>query len=564
MTEIGGVLEKAEARADVGPKFWPGARIVLILAMIAAVPSAMREGLAIRRQAYQQTSSIRFTGDISNGYYWGRQADEQRLLWVYDNLESQIGPDGFYELDYAPLRLTVVEWWYETAQKTFPGIRDWEDNYELTRPMLRLNIAAEIASSALIFLLIRLWTVRMDNARRLPMRGVAQGIAGAMLFWFNPAMIWDDHCWPQWDVWLVPFFLAAVLLASCEWWFAAGICVVMGAFLKGQILLVTPIFIFWPLFQGKFASVLRFAAGFVLAAAIIALPWMHLMTPAWFWLVRTSVAIAILTAIAFISRVSWKWIPSATVAACIIAWPAHGAADLGTRAWIIPLIAAVAAVRLLPGRLRYVWAALVIGICVFLTIPFFGVSTAWFTIGFEFGTKKFPMIVQEAVNNVPRLMQMTFRSDLDMDDPVPIPLLGKTVLPFGQFMQLAYLASLVLCGFGAVIQARRRDTRFLMAFVTPWLFMFLLLPQMNCRYLIWAAAMTALLPGVDWGVTLLGILVSLIAWAQMAERMLMNYSWSNRDTLRMLEETEPQFTWMLLLIAIIFLYVMLAPRPQPK
>ena len=133
--------------------------------------------------------------------------------------------------------------------------------------MLQLNTAAELASSALVFLLIWLWTTRMHNARhpigapRPMLRGVLAGIFGAMCFWFNPAIIFDSHCFPQWDVWLIPFFLAAVLLASLKCWFAAGVSVAIAAFLKGQILLVAPIFILWPIFCLHWRAVVAFVAG---------------------------------------------------------------------------------------------------------------------------------------------------------------------------------------------------------------------------------------------------------------------------------------------------------------
>ena len=55
--------------------------------------------------------------------------------------------------------------------------------------------------------------------------------------------------------------------------------------------------------------------------------------------------------------------------------------------------------------------------------------------------------------------------------------------------------------------------------------------------------------------------MSLICWAQIAERMLDDYPSFNRKLLHNLQATDPHFTWMLLLIAGIYLYIALAPAP---
>jgi hypothetical protein len=64
-------------------------------------------------------------------------------------------------------------------------------------------------------------------------------------------MILDAHGWPQWDVWIVPFYLLTALAASTKRWFWCGCLLAAGAMLKGQLLFVASFFVLWPLWQKK-------------------------------------------------------------------------------------------------------------------------------------------------------------------------------------------------------------------------------------------------------------------------------------------------------------------------
>ena len=57
-------------------------------------------------------------------------------------------------------------------------------------------------------------------------------------------MILDAHGWPQWDVWILPFYLFAALAALKNRWFWCGCLLALGAMLKGQLLFVAPLFLF--------------------------------------------------------------------------------------------------------------------------------------------------------------------------------------------------------------------------------------------------------------------------------------------------------------------------------
>ena len=92
-------------------------------------------------------------------------------------------------------------------------------------------------------------------------------------------MILDAHGWPQWDVWILPFYLFAALAALKNRWFVCGCLLATGAMFKGQLLFVAPFFVLWPLWQKRWNRALRVLAGFISTAALIASPWL-LHTPA--------------------------------------------------------------------------------------------------------------------------------------------------------------------------------------------------------------------------------------------------------------------------------------------
>ena len=87
-------------------------------------------------------------------------------------------------------------------------------------------------------------------------------------------MILDAHGWPQWDVWILPFYLFAAFAALKNRWFVCGCLLATGAMFKGQLLFVAPFFVLWPLWQKRWNRALRVLAGFIATAALIASPWL--------------------------------------------------------------------------------------------------------------------------------------------------------------------------------------------------------------------------------------------------------------------------------------------------
>ncbi|MGD0137706.1 MAG: hypothetical protein ABSD28_02430 [Tepidisphaeraceae bacterium] len=529
-----------------------------MLAGVAA--AALVFGLRIRRAAWDFSGGAHFKGDVNNALYWGRASAESGFFQLYDAVANGIISEPNRKIDYPPLRLAMAAAWWRWAHRHYPDATQWVDDYDFTAPMLRLNTLAELASCVLVFVLIRLWRRRQAGATRpTAFAGAGAAMAGALLFWFNPAIIWNAHCWPQWDVWPIPFFLAAVLLASLNWWMAAGICLALGASLKGQLLLGAPVLVVWPIVRLQFGSALKLAAGFFLATLLIAVPWMHPSAAAWTWSVAVAVGIACVLPIMLELKLPRRAALGLAAAGMALAWPWHTAgAGPVLRAAPVGLLGLIAFSRWLPFRLRGGALALAIATLILLLMPLFDASAAWFTYGFEYGTEKFDfMVTGSGTYNVPKMLRVYCDWPHKVSDPVTLPLLGEVT--FTTFTRIVYGICLALCGIGAAIHDRRRETRFLASMVAPWLLFFMILTQMHGRYSIWAAGLSALLAGVGSGMALLGVLVSIVSLLGMVEnQLLFSRDWSP-DTLELLRSCDPGLGWVLVLSALIYLYVAVIP-----
>jgi hypothetical protein len=661
---------------------WKSMLAVLMLGLAAWIGL---EGLRLRQYAWDHTEGVRFLGDVANGYSWGNNAKQFGLFYVFDGVQrGQLGSN----LDYTPLRLTVVYLWNVWAEHRFPPQQypqytSWVNTYELTAPMLWFNTGCEIASSIFIFLLIWHWSTRkpvnhdpprdfhwifwglvslavgalthaygpdawaswaflgtgafavvmleilwsgvageigrLDRhgvrivgglllvvamllfdpngwgsaastmtsapalnataleapgiawaARSLPLvlampmlgtafRGVSLATFGALLFWFNPAVIWDGHAWPQWDVWLVPFFLAAVLLASLDWWFAAGMLITIGGYLKGQMWLGAPILLIWPVFQFRFGAALRAVSGLIFAAAMIALPWMHPPLRGVVWYLLALLGMGCL--VPFVFR--WRWSPIATLVlagiAPLLAWPWVADVSAQWKFTAIAVLPALALTRFVRPMLRPSIFALGVGIVLLLLMPLYGGSTAWYDVGFVGGASKYEtMLTGNGTYNIPALFRTDFRWPNTAQDTTTLPLIGT--VSYKQFAEILYGICLVLCGIGAAINARRGDRRFLVAMAAPWILFYIFLPQMHGRYLVWGAAMSALLAAESIGLGLIGLVVSVIAALGMITNQYNFESDWDRENYTRLMSLRPHLGWLLLLLGAIVLYHAFIPR----
>ncbi len=260
--------------------------------VLAIASAALVAGLILRRYAWDQTEPIRYTIDINNAFRQGSAALEVGFIDRYDERTSS--PEGqrhVLDLDYAPGRLAVATLWArwvrqqpEWGKSSGRGLNQWQDfyfyaraqqlhlkegPYQLVKPLLMLNITGEMISCIAMFFLVR----RYCSGKSVE-RGMMLGLLSALFLWFNPAVISNAHCWPQWDSWVLPFFLSALVLACWNWWFTAGAILALGSMFKGQILFGAPLFILWPLFQGRLGAIGRWISGLLTAAAAVTAVWL--------------------------------------------------------------------------------------------------------------------------------------------------------------------------------------------------------------------------------------------------------------------------------------------------
>src|SRR6266576_7367379 len=453
-------------------------------------------GVQLRRWAGEKTRHVRFQHDIVNGFYWGSEtlAEARKLspdgssgdswpaffrgyLAVYDRVRDDAYEED-YGLDYPPLRLLVMSVWAKQVRSEFPGVDDGHP--KLVNPLLKMNLLCELISAVAIFLLVRFWVERSARATRSPFlgglpprhRALICGLAAASVAWLEPSMILDAHGWPQWDVWIVPFYLFAVLAALKNRWFLCGALLAAGAMFKGQLLFVAPFFVLWPLWQKRWTRALRMLAGFIAAAALIVSPWL-LRTPA------SWIAIAAVAGISLPVFLKYK-VP-------------HGSA----------------------------WLAGIIGCAVFVIGVFTRGSFAWLQVGFIYGTEHYPSLFISSCYNLPSLLSKvgwSLKENLLSADLGFVHL----HLTLQWALRLLYLASLALCAHGLARHLRDRDPRVLIAIAAPWLLMFALLGQMHERYLMWGAVVSAVALGVSVRLSVIHFIISAASTLMIVHVMLID------------------------------------------
>jgi hypothetical protein len=453
-------------------------------------------GIQLRRWIGDTTRHVRYQHDIVNGFYWGSEvlAQARRLSpdeasansWpgffrgyfgLYDRVKNKAYQNE-YGLDYPPLRLLVMAIWAKQVRNVFPGVDDGHP--KLVNPLLKINLVCELLSAIAIFLLVRLCVRRSSVGTRSSLlhgfleqhRASVCGLAAASVAWLEPSMILDAHGWPQWDVWILPFYLFAALAALKNRWFWCGCLLATGAMLKGQLLFVTPFFVLWPLWQKQWTSALRVLTGLVGTTALIVSP----------WLLRTSVA----------------WIAVAAVG---------GIGVLFVKRYRLPHASA--------------WLAGIIGCAVFVIGVFTRGSFAWLQVGFIYGTEHYPYLFISSCYNLPSLLSKVGWSLKDSFLSAHFGSLHLDVT-LQWTLRLLYLGGLALCARGLARHLRDRDPRALIAIAAPWLLMFALLGQMHERYLMWGAVVSAVALGVSVRLSIIHFVISIASTAMIVHVMLID------------------------------------------
>jgi hypothetical protein len=450
-------------------------------------------GVQLRRSIGENTRHVRYQHDIVNAFYWGQEVlkEGRRLspnnasanswtgffrgyLGLYDRVKETAYKRD-YALDYPPLRLLTMAVWSKEVRDGFP----WVDNEhpKLVNPLLKINLICELVSAAAIFFLVHLCVERSSHAHSTwptwlsrEHRASICGLAAASVAWLEPSMIFDAHGWPQWDVWILPFYLFAALAALQKRWFWCGCLLAIGAMFKGQLLFVTPFFILWPLWQKRWLDSLRLLSGFTATAALIVSPWLLRTPAAWIALV-TVIGITLLLAF------SYKLFHQGGLLAGIL------------------------------------------GGALFLIGAFAGGSFGWFEIGFLYGTKHYPYLFISSCYNLASLLAS---GGWSLKDSLISAHLGPVHfhLTLQLALRLLFLVALALCARGAVRHLRNRDPRVLIAITAPWLLMFALLGQMHERYLVWGAVVSAVALGVSVRLSIIHFIISAASTAMIVHVML--------------------------------------------
>ena len=453
-------------------------------------------GIQLRRWIGESTRHVRYQHDIVNAFYWGSETmkEARRLspdeasansltgfgrgyLALYDRVKHK-AYDKDYGLDYPPLRLLVMAIWARQVRSQFPGVDDGHP--KLVNPLLKINLLCELLSAVAIFLLVRFCLERQsratqsDSLRSLALQHRASicGLAAASAAWLEPSMILDAHGWPQWDVWILPFYLFAAFAALRNRWFVCGCLLATGAMFKGQLLFVAPFFVLWPLWQKRWNRALRVLAGFIATAALIASPWLLRTPAAW---------------IALVAVTGFSWLLSLQ--------------------------------RELPHRCA--WISGIAGCAAFVIGVFAGGSFAWLRVGFLYGSEHYPYLVISSCYNLPSLLS---KLGWSLKDPFWSAHIGSLDfhLTLQWTLRLLYLGALTVCAYGAARQVRDRDPRVLIAITAPWLLMFALLGQMHERYLVWGAVVSAVALGVSLRLSIIHFIISAASTAMIVNVMLID------------------------------------------
>ncbi len=492
-------------------------------------------GVLLRQYTWEETTHLRFQRDIVNGFYWGSQTvalgqqlspAEQPDSWRafargYIALYDQVGEDAYdgnYGLDYPPLRLLVMSVWAKAVRAKFPGVEDGTPDY--VRPLLRVNLLFEIMTAAGIFLLVRRGLRRASGAtdsplfRQLPPRRRANicGLVAASVAWFEPSLILDAHAWPQWDAWILPFYLFAALAALTRRWFWCGCLLAAGGMFKGQLLFVAPFFLFWPLWQRRWLRALCLLAGFSFSFALLVSPWLLRNAGSW----SIVAAVAVVTAGVFFRR-GWR----------------HAGA----------------------------WSAGITAVTAFVVGTFNGGSFGWWKIGFFYGSEHYPYLFISSCYNLPSLLadwHWSLKTALWSFDFGSL----RFALPLQWALRLFYLGALLLCALGAARHERRRDPRLLLALAAPWLLMFALLAQMHERYLLWGAVLSTVALGVSLRLSVLHFLFSAMSASMITHVLLIDKKLGpTLGVIELLERVRPFASWILLGCVAIWVWTTLAKRP---
>jgi hypothetical protein len=461
-------------------------------------------------------------------------------------------------------------------------------------------IDARIASPGWWLFVILRYTAAISLARLLPgnFRAIACATVAATIAWINPASILDSFGWPQWESWLIPFFLIAAVLVSVDWWLTAGIVLGVGGMFKGQLFFIAPVLILCPLFAGWFGKFTRILTGVALGAALVVWPWLFTNSKAEAYVVGVAFAAIIVGAMSFLrghlrfhlgrhaadvarrirkqeslepaKHTVSKWLLSTAflavlAIAAVLPMLGYRQQDWSTKLAMIGLTLLILLPTwfLRPRSLGF-WLALVITASVWLAALSLNGSFSWWEVGFLYGTQKHQtmQLGDASLSNLSSLLDQRYHWSLhDLVGSLHVPWSSTPIdLDIQSTSALLYAVGLLLASIAAGFHLRRNDRSFLIAITAPSMLMVALLTQMAARYTIFPAVIAVCLVGVGVGPSMLSLLCLIVSCIMLSNQLL-RFDPSTAPVMYSLtRSTFPDMGWMMLLLAGIFLVAAMTPR----
>ncbi len=555
-------------------------RVIAIPLTLCLVAYAGYAGWELRNWLWDNTKPVRFQWDIRNGYNWGQRTLFQSrelagieprsttpITWaqffvgyhsMYDRVEENASRRNTdrYGLDYSPLRLLVMSAWVKHLSDIHPDVKEWRD--EDTWPLLRFNLVMEALAAVLIF------GVVYDSMRRFG-RGFliswTTATIGMLVSWFNASTLLDAQAWPQWDVWLVPFFVAAMWASMRNAFFIAGLSVALGSMLKGQILIVAPVLLLFAIFAGNISGALRMLIGFCFAFVTVTSVW---LIPSWnalAWVMTvTGIAAIYSTVTPRFQLRTFAWIAFFVAPVLAIVWPMYSSGSTEYAAMSVTLVAAATLIPVRRGRAHFI--AFIFVCAMLLASLHFNGSWAWAKIGYGFPTRNYQTLAMGPSSNIPAILQHVYGWQI-FDTVWTAPKFADFFTEYRlttmrTTLVAIYGALLVVCAIAAARHARKCDPKLLVALTAPWIAMFALMPQMHERYLTYAAAVCGVAIASSLGLAMLHIVIIAIS-STMVFHCMLAANGSQLAAHSLIARTHPHLGWMVALLAAIFVYCACTP-----
>jgi hypothetical protein len=457
-----------------------------------------------------------------------------------------------------------------------------------------------------IFLVLRFASV-VALARFVPhpFRALTCATVAGTLAWINPASILDSFGWPQWEAWLLPFFLVAAVLVSLDWWLTAGLVLGVGCMFKGQLCFLCPVLVLAPLFAGWFRRFIRIATGLTTSAGIIVWPWItnppgathttHIDSYV-FCALFAAAAVCLIT---LFRRPIWdelsrftphelrnrrrlrtlippitpeqpNWFLWILVSLCIFAaiyLPRliyHKQDPSLHRYTLILMLAILVVPWFLRPRNFAPWLTTIFSASLWLAYFSLNGSSSWWQVGFVYGTQKHQdmQLGAQSLSNLSSILSQ--RYNWDLHNPVatlhlPIIYTDPIDLDLQTALAVVYALLLLLVTAAAAMHLRRRDKKFLVSLLAPCILFVTLLTQMAARYTLFSAVVASVLVGVSVGMSLLQLLLVIMSCAMLGNQLMLNSSEIAPVTFAITHPTYPDSGWLTMLLAAVILVSALIP-----